>query len=181
MVEAMGGGVFTFIVELANGLCNDFDITIAFGMREETPKNYADFFDNRIQLVEVKNFTRSLNPMKDLKAYLELRKIVKDVQPDIIHTHSSKAGAIGRFMFPGKCEKVLYTPHGYSFLMEGVSKNKRNLYKLIEKICGAKSNCITIACGEVNGSRDLQFVKNQHTLVMASICRKWTEYLKLYH
>ena len=43
MVEAMGGGVFTFIVELANGLCNDFDITIAFGMREETPKNYADF------------------------------------------------------------------------------------------------------------------------------------------
>ena len=78
MVEAMGGGVFTFIVELANGLCNDFDITIAFGMREETPKNYADFFDNRIQLVEVKNFTRSLNPMKDLKAYLELRKIVKD-------------------------------------------------------------------------------------------------------
>ena len=52
MVEAMGGGVFTFIVELANGLCNDFDITIAFGIREETPKNYADFFDNRIQLVE---------------------------------------------------------------------------------------------------------------------------------
>ena len=34
MVEAMGGGVFTFIVELANGLCNDFDITIAFGSKE---------------------------------------------------------------------------------------------------------------------------------------------------
>ena len=159
MVEAMGGGVFTFIVELANGLCNDFDITIAFGMREETPKNYADFFDNRIQLVEVKNFTRSLNPMKDLKAYLELRKIVKDVQPDIIHTHSSKAGAIGRFMFSGKCEKVLYTPHGYSFLMEGVSKNKKKLYKLIEKICGAKSNCITIACGESEWKQGLTVCK----------------------
>lgn len=148
IVEAMGGGVFTFIVELANGMCEDFDITIAFGMREETPKNYKDFFDKKVKLIQVKNFTRGLNPMKDLGAYFELRRIIKEVKPDIIHTHSSKAGAIGRYMFNRKCEKMFYTPHGYSFLMEGISERKKKFYKTLEKKCGNKSNCITIACGE---------------------------------
>ena len=30
IAEAMGGGVFTYLVEKANGICEDFDITVAF-------------------------------------------------------------------------------------------------------------------------------------------------------
>lgn len=45
IAEAMGGGVFTYLVELANGMCEEFDVTIAFGMRSETPKNYEEYFD----------------------------------------------------------------------------------------------------------------------------------------
>ena len=99
IVEAMGGGVFTYLVELANGMCEDFDVTIALGIRSETPDNYESYFDERESLVEVHNFTRGLNPVKDLSACLELKKIVKDEQPDIIHLHSSKAGAIGGMVF----------------------------------------------------------------------------------
>lgn len=147
IAEAMGGGVFTYLVELANGMCEDFDITIAFGMRSETPKNYVEYFDKRVSLIKVNNFTRGLNPVKDLGAYFELRKIIKEVHPDIIHMHSSKAGAIGRIMFSSKKRIMFYTPHGYSFLMEDVSKLKKKIYKSIEKTCG-KKNCTTVACGE---------------------------------
>lgn len=88
VVEAMGGGVFTYLVELANGMCEDFDVTIALGIRSETPENYESYFDERVSLVQVENFTRGLNPVKDLRACIELKKIVKDVKPDIIHLHS---------------------------------------------------------------------------------------------
>lgn len=147
LVEAMGGGVFTYLVELANGMCGEFDITVAFGIRSETPKNYEEYFDKRVKLIKVEHFTRGLNPVTDGKAFLEVRKIFKELNPDIIHMHSSKAGAIGRMMHRKTCQKMFYTPHGYSFLMEDVSPVKRNLFKLIEKVCG-KRNCTTVACGK---------------------------------
>ncbi len=146
IVEAMGGGVFTYIVELANGLCDKYDITIAFGVRSETPENYQEYFNENVKLIQVKNFTRSVNPTKDFKAYKELKHIVKNLEPNVVHLHSSKAGAIGRLMLRSKHHKMFYTPHGYSFLMEGVSPIKRWIYKTIEWICG-RARCTTVACG----------------------------------
>lgn len=48
VVEAMGGGVFTYIVNLANELVNEFDMYIAYAVRPQTPLNYKDYFDKRI-------------------------------------------------------------------------------------------------------------------------------------
>lgn len=147
IVEAMGGGVFTYLVELANEMSDEFDITIAFGMRKETPQNYSDYFNKNIGMIRVENFTRNLNPIKDFKAYLELKKIIKELNPDIIHMHSSKAGAIGRLLFHSKERKMFYTPHGYSFLRNDVFTLQRMIYKFAEKLCG-KKDCLTVACGE---------------------------------
>ena len=54
IVEAMGGGVFTYIVDLANELVNSYDMYIAYAVRKQTPENYKDYFDKRIHLIEVK-------------------------------------------------------------------------------------------------------------------------------
>lgn len=158
VVEAMGGGIFTYIVELANNLSDEYDVTIAFGVRTETPANFADFFKENVNLVRVNNFGRSVKLTKDLKAYFELRKIIKELKPDIIHLHSSKAGAIGRMMFSSKKHKMFYTPHGYSFLMEDVSPIKKNIFKLIESICGRR-NCTTVACGKGEWEESLKVSK----------------------
>ena len=147
IVEAMGGGVFTYIVDLANELVNIYDMYIAYAVRKQTPSNYKDYFDKRIHLIEVKNFGRAINPTKDIAAFFEIRKIANEVKPDIIHFHSSKAGALGRFAFDGKRVPLFYTPHGYSFLMQNSSEAKRMIYKGIEIICG-KRNCTTISCSD---------------------------------
>lgn len=144
IVEAMGGGVFTYIVDLANELVNKYDMYIAYAVRKQTPENYKDYFDKRIHLIEVKNFGRAINPTKDLAALFEVKKIAAEVKPDVIHLHSSKAGAIGRVAFNGKIP-MFYTPHGYSFLMENYKPMKRRMFKLIESVC-AKRNCTTISC-----------------------------------
>lgn len=156
IVEAMGGGVFTYIVDLANELVDTYDMYIAYAVRKQTPSNYKDYFDKRIHLIEVKNFARAINATKDIAAFFEIRKIANEVKPDIIHLHSSKAGALGRFAFNGKRVPLFYTPHGYSFLMQNSSEAKRKIYKGIEIVCG-KRNCTTISCskGEHSESQKL--------------------------
>lgn len=156
IVEAMGGGIFTYTVDLANQLCDDYDVSIAYAVRPQTPEDYREYFDKRIKLVEVKNFTRSVNPLKDTEAFFEIRRIAKEIKPDIIHLHSSKAGALGRWAFNGKKVSIFYTPHGYSFLMQNCSIAKRTIYKVIESLSGIRC-CTTIACskGEYGESRKL--------------------------
>nr|WP_300862702.1 glycosyltransferase [uncultured Acetatifactor sp.] len=154
IVEAMGGGVFTYIVDLANELAKNYDVYIAYAVRRQTPADYKNYFDARIQLIEVINFNRSINVAKDVAVFFEITRIAKEVKPDVIHLHSSKAGAIGRFAFSGRKVPLFYTPHGYSFLMQNTGFVKRKIYKLIERICG-KRVCTTISCsiGEHNESK----------------------------
>lgn len=158
LVEAMGGGVVTYIETLANGLIDEFDFTIAYGKRDQTPEDLEDHFDQRVKLVEIKHFTRPVNPIKDFLSYREIKKIIKEEKPDLIHLHSSKAGALGRLFFCKKNYKMIYTPHGYSFLMQDAKFIMRKAYHLIEKICGRK-NCLTVACGRGEWEESLKVSK----------------------
>ena len=171
IVEAMGGGVFTYIVDLANELVNMtdehgaaiYDMYVAYGIRKQTPKDYKRYFDKKIHLIKVENFERSINATKDIKAFFEIKKIAREVKPDIIHLHSSKAGALGRVAFnrykvDGKFVPLFYTPHGYSFLMKNHSAAKRMAYKVIEGGCG-KLKCTTISCSKGEHEESLKFNK----------------------
>lgn len=158
IVEAMGGGVFTYIVDLANELVDSYDMYIAYAVRKQTPKNYKEYFDKRVHLIEVKNFERAINPVKDIAAFLEVKRIAAGVKPDVIHLHSSKAGVIGRMAFDGKVP-MFYTPHGYSFLMENYKPMKRRMFKLIESVC-AKRNCTTISCSAGEHQETLKLTRH---------------------
>ena len=128
IVEAMGGGVFTYIVDLANELVNKYDMYIAYAVRKQTPKNYKDYFDKRIHLIEVKNFGRAIDPVKDIAAFFEVKKIAAEIKPDIIHLHSSKAGAIGRMAFNGKIP-MFYVPVYYEPFSYAKENDEVDLYR----------------------------------------------------
>ena len=147
IVEAMGGGVFTYSVELVNRLADRYEIYLAYGLRPETPPDFKERFDRRVHLIEVRNFCREIRPARDFGALLELRRLARTIRPDLIHLHSSKAGALGRLAWDGKKIPPFYTPHGYSFLMEDCSPLKRTIYRAIEAVC-ARRRCTTISCGE---------------------------------
>lgn len=143
IVEAFGGGVYTFLVPLTNSTCDEFDVTIAYGLRPQTPDKYKSDLDSRIRLMKGKNFTRNLSITKDIKSIFEIRKIVKEIQPDIIHLHSSKSGFAGRLAINCKKHKVFYSPHGFAFLKKDDSQLKRFIYYTMEKFA-AYSRCTTI-------------------------------------
>lgn len=148
--EAFGGGVFAYVSQLCNDMCDEFNVYLAFALRPQTPKDYKEILDERVHMIEVTNFGKSLlNPVADAKVIRELRRIEEQVCPDVIHLHSSIAGGIGRLVYKScKRYKLVYTPHGYSHILMGKPRDKRcKVYELMEKVLGNR-NCITLTCCE---------------------------------
>ena len=80
--EAFGGGVFTYVSQLCNDMVDEFDIYLAYSLRPQTPKNYKDFLDQRVHLIEMKNVgVKGLTNFKsDIAAIKELRQIEIEIQ-----------------------------------------------------------------------------------------------------
>lgn len=154
--EAFGGGVFTYVSQLCNDMVDDFDVYLAYSLRPQTPKNYKDFLDPRVHLIQLKHVgVKGLTSIRnDLAAIKELRKIRDNVKPDVIHLHSSVAGGLGRLAYEG--ENVVYTPHGYAHILMGPGK-KSTLYRMAEKILGNRA--LTLTCCESEDEEARKFSK----------------------
>ena len=75
-----------------------------------------------------------LSPYYDLKCLFALKKIFKEEKIDIVHTHSSKAGILGRFAAKmASVPVIIHTVHGFSF-NDFQSFLKRSLYVLLERV-----------------------------------------------
>ena len=60
--------------------------------------------------------SRSIHPLNDWKSYVKLRKIIKQFRPDIVHTHASKAGLLGRLAaIHENVPVIVHTFHGHIF------------------------------------------------------------------
>jgi glycosyltransferase involved in cell wall biosynthesis len=73
-----------------------------------------------LKYVELPELRREISPLNDLKACLALKRLIAEIAPDIIHTHTSKAGFIGRWAAflhnRGMWRKriiTVHTPHGH--------------------------------------------------------------------
>ena len=49
-----------------------------------------------IEILEIPEMSRSINPINDIKAWMRIRKIIREFKPDIVHTYVSKAGELWR-------------------------------------------------------------------------------------
>ena len=76
---------------------------------------------------------REISPHKDLGAIRAFRDILRAEKPDLVSTHSSKAGIVGRIGARWAGVKVIFTAHGWAFT-GGVPQPKRSIYKAIERI-----------------------------------------------
>ena len=72
--------------------------------------------DPRIQRFEVPNLVRHIAPLRDRRCLKELREFIRKWKPDVVHTHSSKAGILGRkAAWAEKVPVVVHTIHGLAF------------------------------------------------------------------
>jgi glycosyltransferase involved in cell wall biosynthesis len=139
VVESFSTGVFTVIKQLANGCVSRGDeVGIAFSVRWETPADFAKQLDSRVELFQVE-MKREVSLLADLRALRQVLGVVRRFAPDATHAHSSKGGVLGRlaallYGFPRGGSRVFYSPHGFSFLRQDVSRARRGIFLGLEQI-----------------------------------------------
>ena len=86
-------------------------------------------------IIYARHLTRRINPVNDFLALFELRGIIRAEKPAIVHTHSSKAGILGRLaaLLAG-ARVIVHTFHGFGF-HERQSILKKRFYIFLEKFC----------------------------------------------
>ncbi len=124
------GGAGIHVLDLAEQMQRrGHDVLVFAGGKEGELFNRA-----RQRGIPIQALTELVHPIQvrsDYRCVRQLCKILKQVKPDLLHLHSSKAGAIGRVAALLAGVPSVFTAHGWAFT-EGVSKKKRMLYLGIE-------------------------------------------------
>ena len=88
---------------------------------------------------------RSLNPLQDFRCYLALKRLLSEYRPDIVHTHSSKAGILGRRAAYALGIPCVHTVHGAAFHY-GQPSVLYHSYRMAEKLAAKWCNKIITVC-----------------------------------
>ena len=137
------GGITYNVSYLSKYLEPDFE-TLLVGGPEEEGEDSSLYIPEGLGLkpLVLKQFQREINFKADYKAYKEIKKIIQEFKPDIVHTHASKAGAIGRLAaIHCKVPIIIHTFHGHVF-HSYFGKLKTAFYKTIERYLAKHSTAI---------------------------------------
>jgi glycosyltransferase involved in cell wall biosynthesis len=119
---------------LTRFISDDYETLLVGGLPEEHESDSLHILEEycvKAQLIE--EMKRTPNFFNDRKAYLKIKEIIRDFEPDIVHTHAAKAGALGRKAAKSmKVPIIVHTYHGHVF-HSYFGKLKTTLYKIIER------------------------------------------------
>jgi glycosyltransferase involved in cell wall biosynthesis len=128
---------------LTKYLDNDYETLLVGGVNGASEKN-SQFILNQLGIdpLIIPSMKREVSPADDYKSYLYLTKIIRDFNPQIVHTHASKAGAIGRLAAINQNVPVIvHTFHGHVF-DSYFGPLKTSVYKNIERYLAKKTSRI---------------------------------------
>jgi glycosyltransferase involved in cell wall biosynthesis len=112
------GGPATNILSAAAALSNSYTILLIAGepLKDEQSAEYllAEYKGFRVQMIP--SLRRSVIPAMDIRSYYHIKKIIREFQPHIVHTHGTKPGVVGRLVARHlKVPVIVHTFHGHVF------------------------------------------------------------------
>jgi glycosyltransferase involved in cell wall biosynthesis len=112
------GGSAEVALDLVRMLAGDGYRTGIVVGRTVDPQEDVDEYSRRygVPVFRVPALVREVSPLRDLAALGRIRSIVREFRPDIVHTHTSKAGILGRCAVRlAGVKRIVHTPHGHIF------------------------------------------------------------------
>jgi len=121
----MGGSAQNTLLTCQQLSCK-YQMLLAYGLsleskmtdseKETVEAELAIARGNGVRTIAVPSLVRRIDPIKDIRAVYELIKIIRQEKPDVVHTHTSKAGMLGRLAAKIiKTPHIVHTPHGHVF------------------------------------------------------------------
>ena len=138
----LGGPTYN-VAYLTKYLSPDFETMLVGGAKDDTEDSSEFILDKLgIKPVIIPEMKREIDLMQDRIAYKKIKQIIKDFKPDIVHTHASKAGTLGR-LAASACNVpvVVHTFHGHVF-HSYFGKLKTTFYKNVERYLARRSTAI---------------------------------------
>lgn len=97
---------------------------------------------------EIPELVRSISPASDLAAVRRLRRLIDRERYDVVHTHQSKAGVVGRVAARGRVPQVIHTVHMASF-GPGYGRAASTIFLRAERACARFTNVIVCVGDEL--------------------------------
>ena len=143
------GGPAIQISGLMNNLdSNKFEQLLVTGFCGDDEIDYLQEHGIKLPLKKVAGLGQTISPIRDIRVFFAIREIIQGFDPDIVHTHTAKAGVLGRLatLTIKKRLKRVHTFHGH--LLHGYfGKVKTSLVTLTEKFLALNSD-VLIAVGK---------------------------------
>ena len=144
------GGPAVFLNHLTNTISKlDCQSVIVYGYCEGNESDYTDDHKLNSKLIKIESLHRSLNPIDDVRAFFQIRKAIKQVNPDLVNTHTSKGGVLGRLAAKSvnRNMPVVHTFHGH--LIYGYfNRFKSFLFTVVEKFMSKFTDSAVAVTGE---------------------------------
>lgn len=149
ITKSAWGGATKYTYDLASAMPqNGFETHVAAGLPTEQAglslpreKNlFSELQNSNAHCHTIKNFQKSVNPLKDLFALWEIISLIRAIKPDIIHVSSSKAGGLAglaSFILKALRPKIynlktIFTAHGWAY-HENRAKWQRETIKWLSR------------------------------------------------
>jgi len=152
------GGPAVLLSDLIHNLPReDFEHILITGRCLPNEIDYLDSHPLDSRIIYINEIKRTSLPIGDLKSFVKLVRILRELQPNIIHTHTSKAGVLGRLAarIGAPKAKVVHTYHGH-LLYGYFSQWKTNLIVITERLLARITDNLVAVTSKVKS--DLQGV-----------------------
>ena len=145
------GGPAVIVSELMRGLDSTcFEQTLVTGYCDETEADYLEEYATDVKATRVVGLGRSVSLVADFKSLIDLITKIRKFKPDVIHTHTAKAGVLGRLaaIIAGGEATRIHTFHGH--LLHGYfPKWKTTLIITVEKFLARRTHFLVAIGNEV--------------------------------
>ncbi len=148
------GGPALHVTYLAHGLATrGYETTLVAGDVARGEESMAFVADRAgVEVVRLPGLSRELSPLRDAVAAWRVARIIRRLRPDVVHTHTAKAGAIGRVAAllagPGRRPVVVHTFHGH-VLRGYFGRAGTLLFRAIETVLARVSDRLVAVSPEV--------------------------------
>src|SRR3954469_5437520 len=152
VAESFGGGLMeAAIVTAVETSRRGHDVMIAHGVRPETPEDVPALVDSAVQVEQLPWGQRT--PGTEVRASRELRRLVREWDPDLVHLHSSFAGVVGAMTLRGG-PPTIFCPQGYASEVPEAGVARRRCYRAMERaVCRSVSMVGAVSHSEAELSR----------------------------
>jgi len=169
-LEPFVGGVRTWVCTVLVRLVeNGFDVTLICSLNRSRPNDDVQIRELRDAGIKVHivPMNRRISPLRDLRSFVRILGLLKKNRFDIVHTHSSKAGALGRIaaVLAG-AGAVFHSPHCFA-LLRSQSRVKKSFYLALERLLAKLSTAlVAVSQSEAEVAVRARIVPSQNCVVI---------------